>query len=110
MREPFLRNRVIFARDRGGSSEEASSVPPLQVWLHEFEGGRVGFNVITGVDPGNLQRGPYEAPGGISPSRGQGKTGEGESSCLLDFLEYLYYHFVIEIEHASIFTAILGFD
>ncbi len=48
---------------------------PLQVWLPEFEGGRVGFNVMGGLDPGYPQRGPYEASEEIYPDRGQGKTG-----------------------------------
>ena len=34
------------------------------------------INVMTGVDPGYTQRGPYEALEGIYPGRGQGKTGD----------------------------------
>ncbi|HVP80927.1 MAG TPA: hypothetical protein VMV04_23815, partial [Thermodesulfobacteriota bacterium] len=50
----------------------------FSVWLPEFEGGRVGIHVMTGVDPGYPQRGPYEGSEGTSPGRTQGKTGGGQ--------------------------------
>ncbi|HVP80350.1 MAG TPA: hypothetical protein VMV04_20905, partial [Thermodesulfobacteriota bacterium] len=48
--------------------------------LPEFEGGRVGIHVMTGVDPGYPQRGPYEGSEGTSPGRTQGKTGGGRAA------------------------------
>ncbi len=74
----YFRNRVILRPRSGWVPEEASSAQPLQVLLNEFEGGRVGFNVMTSLCPDYPQRGPYEASEGIYPGRGQGKAGGGD--------------------------------
>jgi hypothetical protein len=60
----------IFARDRGGSLKRLHRPYRFRFGCTSFDGG-LGINVITGVDPVYFQRGPYEAPKGTNPSRGQ---------------------------------------
>ncbi len=69
----------FFAHDQGRSPERLHRPNRFSVWLLELEGGRVGIHVMTGVDPGYPQRGPYEGSEGIYPDRGQGKTGGGQA-------------------------------
>ncbi len=78
MRESLFQGSSLFFPAIGEVPSEASSAQPLHVWLRWFEGGRVGFNVITDLDPGYRQRGPYEASEGIHPRRRHGKTGGGQ--------------------------------
>jgi hypothetical protein len=80
----FAQELGDFRVRSGWVPEEASSAQPLQVWLHESEGGRVGFNVMTGLDPGYPQCRPYQASEGTYPGRGQGELEEGKSHGLVD--------------------------
>jgi hypothetical protein len=56
-------------------SEEASSAQPFQVWLHEFEGGKVGFNVITALIRVTLNVGLMKPWRGFTLVAGRDKLG-----------------------------------
>jgi len=66
---------------RSGWVPEASSGQLLQVWLHEFEGGKVGSKVITGLIRFALNAGLMKPQKGFTPVAGKEKLGEGK----LDF-------------------------
>jgi hypothetical protein len=75
----------MFAHDRGGSLERLHRPNPCQYGCMSFKG-RVGFNVMTSLDPGYLNAGFMKPWRGFTPIAGKKNWGWANLTLLLTII------------------------